>query len=561
VSCLLTLSPGNKVHTILSCIIMESMKRADYWLCLGIKLMTLFKMYRSVRGLQLLTLIFPLTIFAQYQGNNWVLNDSIGIKFLPNNSLEFFTPNVSGGFRHSFATISTNKGQLLYYSGTLGLATYADGLNWNTTYFYDRTHNPIENINGALGLYNIFTIQYFLPMDTNDRYHYLVYLQPEQTVQYPRCSITWSELDITLNGGVGGFTQNKRKFVHAKSDTISQMLFPIRHANGRDWWLISHHWGNDTFFVALVSKYGENKALRQKIGTRQGLGGQLEDGGNIAHMQFDKHTNRLILNNGQQLIEMYDFDRCTGILSNPITIKSAVHPYTLGESYYVSALSPNGRFLYVLAVDFTNEFSNIQQYDLYASDINASKSILFHANFSDFGSVNHLSLAPDGKIYAICLTDTVDTTQINNANLYYLSVIENPDLAFPQCNFKPRDLWLQGRIAWSSMTGYVDYNIGPVIGSACDTLGIRVSKAQEVSEMEVSLYPNPASHTFTLRLGSVASAPNYTLRDMQGRIVQSGQATHGIPVTLLPDILSGVYMLEVRNAEKVWHHRLVVMRE
>jgi hypothetical protein len=48
---------------------------------------------------------------------------------------------------------------------------------------------------------------------------------------------------------------------------------------------------------------------------------------------------------------------------------------------------------------------------------------------------------------------------------------------------------------------------------------------------------------------------------MQGRIVQSGQATNGIPVTLLPDILSGVYMLELRNADKVWHQRLVVLRE
>jgi len=538
------------------------MKRAEYWLCLDIKQMAFILWNRSVKSLVLFTLLIPIPSIAQYQGNNWILNDSVGIKFLPDNSLQFFTPNMSGMFRHATATISTNSGDLLYYSGTLGNLKYPDISSPNYTYFYDKNHNPIDNMNGVMGLHNLFTIQYFLPMDTADRYHYLIYVQPEQTVNYPRMSITCSELDATLSSGIGGFTQHKRKFINAKSDTISQMLFPVRHANGRDWWLISHHWGNDTFFVALVSKYGENKVIRQKIGTRQGLGGQLEDGGNIACMQFDKHTNRLVLNNGQQLIEMYDFDRCTGILSNPVTIKSAVYPFTLGESYYASALSPNGRYFYVQTLDFTtNGLSYILQYDLHASDIESTRAIIFTANGLNFGGVNHLSLAPDGKIYAICLTDTIDTTQTNIANLYHLSAIENPDLPYPQCNFKPRDIWLQGRYAWTTMTGYVDYNIGPVIGSVCDTLGIRVSKAQDVSEMEVSLYPNPASHTFTLRLGSVASAPNYTLRDMQGRIVQSGQATHGVPVTLLPDILSGVYMLEVRNAEKVWHHRLVVMRE
>ena len=117
------------------------MKRAEYSLYLDIKQMAFVFWNRSVKSLVLFTLLIPILSIAQYQGNNWILNDSIGIKFLPDNSVQFFTPNMSGVYRHSTASISALSGDLLYYSGTKGNLKYPDISASNETYFYNKNLN------------------------------------------------------------------------------------------------------------------------------------------------------------------------------------------------------------------------------------------------------------------------------------------------------------------------------------------------------------------------------------------------------------------------------------
>jgi hypothetical protein len=516
-----------------------------------------------LKGLYLVSLLCCLfTLSAQNQSRNWVFSENIGLRFNPDGSISQYTTNMDGVQRHGCGVISDRKGDLLFYAGGFGSEKYPT-YNPNPLNFFRRDNGLVANYPGVTKFDPIFTLQHILPIDTVGRMYYMMHMEWDRDWPSQRhMLLCLSELDLHTDNGMGAFTQHKRIVLNSLSDTLLQGMTPIRHANGRDWWMICHQWGNDTFVVAYIGADRKVELKRQRIGSVHSIEGQQYGGGNLGFFRFDADRNKLIVNNGQRLFEILDFDRCTGTLSNPQTVISPISLFATRDlAYYNNVLSPSGRYLYISSFDYRDTTAYLLQYDLNSPDIPSSKQVLFSTPQKSGGFVHHLGLAPDGKIYAICNTDTLDSTVVTKANMYYLSIIEHPDLPYPACNFIPRGLWLQGKIAWSGIPDQVDYDLGPVIGSICDTLGIRVSKAQEVSEMEVSLYPNPANHTFTLRLGSVASAPDYTLRDMQGRIVQSGQATHGVPVTLLPDILSCVYMLEVHNAEKVWHHRLVLLRE
>ena len=90
-----------------------------------------------------------------------------------------------------------------------------------------------------------------------------------------------------------------------------------------------------------------------------------------------------------QFVEIYDFDRCNGGLSN----HRRMH-YNANISGGV-AISPNSRYLYV------SSYEHVYQYDLWASDIESTKVTVavYDGYQSPFGSKFFMAqLAPDGKI-------------------------------------------------------------------------------------------------------------------------------------------------------------------
>ena len=72
-----------------------------------------------------------------------------------------------------------------------------------------------------------------------------------------------------------------------------------------------------------------------------------------------------------------------------------------------------------------------------------------------------------------------------------LHFIEFPDVKGHACNVKFNQVYLNGRKANSGMP---NYNLGPIDGSICDTLGLNVSRnTLEPSAPPLpSIYPNPS---------------------------------------------------------------------
>ena len=165
-------------------------------------------------------------------------------------------------------------------------------------------------------------------------------------------------------------------------------------------------------------------------------------------------------------------------------------PFFWGAEY-----SSSGQYLYVSAsIPVT---SYIYQYDTYASNIQASRKTIFTFNqFPNAGGA--LKRGPDGKIYyALAWNDSVHfnfpypDTAYNMYNMN-LGVINQPDLPDTICDFRPFSFYLGGKRNYWGLPNNPDYDLGPLVGSGCDTLHLVVKEILN-KENGLLVFPNPSS--------------------------------------------------------------------
>ncbi|MBL0341029.1 MAG: hypothetical protein IPP71_08955 [Bacteroidetes bacterium] len=163
----------------------------------------------------------------------------------------------------------------------------------------------------------------------------------------------YSVVDMSLNGGLGGVMQ---KNVQLENFKVVDCLKAIKHGNGRDWWIIIRNALNfsNEHYVYLISPTGISTSFTQSVGSVNHT--------NSGRYSFSADGSKLAFINLIGLMEIYDFDRCTGIISNSITI----HPEPISAPYgrfWSCEFSPNGRFLYV-ATNNNSATKDLYQYDL-----------------------------------------------------------------------------------------------------------------------------------------------------------------------------------------------------
>ncbi|MCO6477226.1 MAG: PKD domain-containing protein [Phaeodactylibacter sp.] len=155
-------------------------------------------------------------------------------------------------------------------------------------------------------------------------------------------------------------------------------------------------------------------------------------------------------------VTIYDFDRCTGEFTSFTSFTFIDLAFGGGGL----AFSENSRFLYVTS------WFNVYQFDLNVSNVEATKIKIaeydgFEDPIYDLNTDFKLAqLGPNGKIYIACGT---------NAN--YLHVIHTPNNQGLACNVEQHALELAA-LNDRSIPNFPYYGLGPLDGSACDTLGI-----------------------------------------------------------------------------------------
>ena len=250
-------------------------------------------------------------------------------------------------------------------------------------------------------------------------------------------------------------------------DTLNRgRINAVRHANGRDWWILVFDEGFESYYSLLFDPTGVSSINKYPSGFEAY---EFWDTGTLGQGVFSPQGDRYAHLGSQTLgaaedytIHLYDFDRCTGMLSNPeVLVIEDIAFLGIGLAF-----SENGRFLYVMTV------FNVYQYDLAAEDIAGSlKHIAAYDGFEDpiWGlslAFNYAQLAPDGKIYIDCGS---------SANYYH--IIHEPNLPGEACQVEQHGLELP-TLNYRAIPNQPYYGLDPLEGSPCDTLGINYARAQ-----------------------------------------------------------------------------------
>ena len=391
---------------------------------------------------------------AQKRDNVWLLGQDSDSNIIYSGTVidfEIEPPDVYYEFRdvvflQTNASICDTAGNLLFYTNGAFLSNYLNQIIENGQGLNPGAHSDDREGRG----YILDQGAIILPVPENDNMYYLLHMDrltfEDDGVLNSSKHLYYTLINMEANSGLGA--------VVAKNQVVREGIFDLgkltatRHANGRDWWILIREYASNKYYRILLSISGPEYLGYQEVGWSipfSGVGQAVfsPDGSKYAEYAT------LSLEEGHYL-DVYDFDRCTGLLSNPRQI-------TMQDSAWAGgvAISPNSRYLYV------SSFVNVYQYDLWAADVEASRDTV--AVWDGFGGLFATTfylaqLAPDGKIY------------INSNNgSRYLHVIEQPDLPGDSCQVCQHCLEIPS-VNNFSLPNFPNYRLGPLEGSPCDTL-------------------------------------------------------------------------------------------
>lgn len=206
---------------------------------------------------------------------------------------------------------------------------------------------------------------------------------------------------------------------------VAEKITAVNHRYSRDVWVIARGAGsqNDNFYAYRVTAAGIQPPVVSAVGTSQA--GSYPNFKTIGYMKASPDGRKLALAIQElNLVELYDFNDSSGVVSNPVQLRGILKPYGV-------EFSRNGSKLYV-SVDAAS--AAIRQFDLEAGggqpDSVQSSQVTVGVTHSVFPPA--LQLALNGRIY-VANTDQPPGNR-------FLSVINQPDSAANKTGFRVNSL-------------------------------------------------------------------------------------------------------------------------
>lgn len=370
-------------------------------------------------------------VFSQGEANIWYFGGNAGLDF----NTGVATPLYDGELNtlEGCATISNPAGQLLFYT---------DGVT-----VWDRNHNIMPNGTGLLGNSSTTQSAIIVPKPGSSTIYYIFTC----TDLFHSNGINYSEVDMALNGGFGAITTNKN--INLLPNQVCEKLTSVKHANGNDYWVVAHDFGNNNFYSFKVSSSGiDTIPVINSIGTVISFNFE-----KYGYLKFSPDGSKLAAANSSSGVDLFDFNSNNGQLSNYISLEENTY------ANYGIEFSPSSDLLYVSRQRTTSvpDLYNheLVQYDITASNILNSKVTLFSEdNLDSFYLIGALQLAPDGKIY---------TTY--SASINFLNVINNPNVYGTGCNFQLNVINLGTGACYKGLPQFIQsyFNIGFNVANTC----------------------------------------------------------------------------------------------
>jgi len=391
-------------------------------------------------------------------------------------------------------------------SHTLWCMTYEDG------YSGGQQSSIILPKPDSIGLYYLFHKKFTL------------YSNPADAISD---KLLFSVVDMRQNNGKG---EVLAKNIELMSDTLSRgEMCAVKHANGKDWWLITPRRNSNRFYIFKFTSQGIVDTFQQTIGILPDPQGE-----GVGQMVFSPDGSKMYRVCRYKPVMAYSFDRETGVFMQFDTIHFNYGNQFVGE--IGCAVSPSGQYLYLSCR------KSLYQLDLLTSNISASQTTVAEWDgFADpFPTIFIQSqLGPDCRIYILAGGDT-----------RYYHVIHNPDEPGVACNVEQRGVKFQTPTG-ASMPFFPNYRLGPIDnpGLPC-TATVAVSSPPDNRRLGVRVYPNPAGGQLTVALEGTMGQKHIVLRNMYGQTLKqvyvTGQSeTYTLSVE---DLVSGIYLWEVTTA-------------
>ena len=404
----------------------------------------------------LLSFIFhfgPSSLTAQNEDVNWIFSDhpnppitgipGTSLHFSP--TLDFWTDTFRISCQGGCANISDKNGEMLFFTNGINIYNKDETLMTNGNYINPGFINDSYAKSGYPSSQGVIIIP--TPNDSTSFHVFHVAIEDSGIYGATGMKLYYSVVKRNLSDSTF-FVSEKNQIILA--DTLGKgYLTATKHANGRDWWIIIPRIASNKYRVYLLDPSGISLQNEQNIGFitdwRDWSGQSVISPDGSKYIRYDQFNK----------LNIFDFDRCTGILSNPLHV---AHPFASPDSALAGgvSVSPNSRYLYLSATAW------VYQYDLQAPDIASSRIIVgeYDGTLLPLPTTFYRAqVAPDGKIY-------ITATNGNRS----MHVIHHPDLPGPACDFQNNAVIVDNYIFWGSMPYFPNYRLGALEGSSCDTL-------------------------------------------------------------------------------------------
>lgn len=239
--------------------------------------------------------------------------------------------------------------------------------------------------------------------------------------------------------------------------TLAEKVAAVKDAGGTGWWVF-YHSVHDNVFLRLHAVGSQVSPV-----DTQAIGSVHENVSpnpyfRLGEMCFSPRGDKLLAVTLTGIVDVFDFDRCTGRLSNWRELGSPAPWYPGPNAFYGCSFSPDGTKVFASENSMTPALANLYQWDLNAPNVQASKTIVGQsADSIEFGQHQ---LGPDGKIYIANLSYPIDTANPNN---HHLSVINDPNQPGLACNFVYGGFSLGGRRSTLNLPNLPNFNLAPLV--------------------------------------------------------------------------------------------------
>ncbi len=337
------------------------------------------------------------TATAQLSYANWYFGDKAGVTFIAGTPVAVTNGQMTT--QEGCASISDLNGDLLFYT---------DGVK-----VWDRNHSLMPNGTGLLGNFSSTQSAVIVQKPKSNNIFYIF----TSDCQNNNNGVRYSEIDMTLNNGVGDVNQNKNILLYGPAD---EKLCFTYHCNGEDVWVISHERNTTNFYAYLVTANGvSSNPVISSVGISNLTG--------VGYMKVSPDGKKIVsAEHTSNRTQLFDFNNVTGTVSNGVVFPQ----FSALDGSYGLEFSANGTKLYIASPHNT---ASIYQFNMCAGDNTSIANSGIHIGTSASSWIGCLQLGPDGKIYIARYLEGK------------LAVINNPELNGNACNFVDDGIYLAGK--------------------------------------------------------------------------------------------------------------------